>query len=121
MKDKKFDKVKDAITIKKFLSQYLNINSSCIKLRHCDLKEFESPLVVTVSNDYADKNPDLVKEGFLVLVLDSRKDKATYINPSCLRNLVIAKDIKRQINEIDNTKVHTFEDYKELFDLTNQL
>ena len=121
MKDKKYDKTKDTISIKQFLFQYLNINSSCIRLRHCDLKQFESPLVVTVSNDYADKNPDLIKEGFLILVLDCKKDKATYINPKCIRTLVQARTIRQRLLELEKTKVYTFEDYKVLFDLANEL
>ena len=121
MKDKKYDKTKDTISIKQFLFQYLNINSSCIRLRHCDLKQFESPLVVTVSNDYADKNPDLIKEGFLILVLDCKKDKATFINPKCIRTLVQARTIRERLLELEKTKVYTFEDYKVLFDLANEL
>lgn len=121
MKDKKYDKAKDTISIKQFLFQYLNINSSCIRLRHCDLKKFESPLVVMVGNEYADKNPDLVKEGFLILVLDCKKDKATYINPTYLKNIVIAKGIIAKMEEIERTKVYTFEDYKELYDLSKKL
>ena len=121
MKDKKYDSVKDAISIRTFLSQYLGIESSCIKLRHCDLKGFHSPLVVGVSNEYADKNPDLVKEGFLIIVLDCKNNRGTYINPRFLKTLVASKDIRERIEELESIKSKTFEDFKVLFDKTNEL
>ncbi len=121
MKDKRYDKAKDAISIKQFLSQYLNVNSSCIKLRHCDLRELHSPLVVGVSNDYADKNPDLVKEGFLIIVLDCKHNRGTYVNPKYLMNMAISKGLREKITEIEKMRSKTFEDFKELFDKVNEL
>jgi hypothetical protein len=121
MKEKKYDKVKDAISIREFLSRYLGIESTCIKLRHCDLKEFRSPLVVGVSNDYADKNPDLVKEGFLILVLDCKNNRGTYVNPKFLKTLVASKGIRQKIEELEKIRSKTFEDFKVLFDKTNEL
>jgi len=125
MKYKKYDSVKDTITIKEFLLQYLGIDEPCLRLRHCDLKEFRSPLVVGVSNEYADKNPDLVKEGFLILVLDCKNNRGTYVNPRFLKALVASKGIREKIEELEKMRSKTFEDFKILFDkateLTNEL
>lgn len=73
MDNRKYDIAKDSISIGQFVCQYLDIKADCRNLKHQGLKSFGSPLVVGVSNKYADKNPDLVKKGILIIVLDCKK------------------------------------------------
>ena len=78
MDNRKYDRSKDCISIGQFVHQYLGINDenlNCSNLKHCGLKSFASPMIIGISNNYADKNPDLVKNGTLLIVLDCKQNR----------------------------------------------
>ncbi len=106
MDNRKYNIAKDSISISQFVSQYLNIDTNCKNLRHQGLKSLNSPLVVGVSNEYANKNPELVKKGILLIVLDSRKNKGTYINPIKLRELINKELVDEEIKEISKIRIY---------------
>jgi hypothetical protein len=87
---KYLDKIddKDVITIEAFVNEYLNIKSNASKLLHCGLKDLNCPYVVGVSNEFASKNMDLVKKGYLLVVVDFHHNKGTYLNPFYLKKLL---------------------------------
>lgn len=115
MDNRKYDMTKDSISIGQFVSQYLEINVDCTNLKHKGLKSFDSPFVIGVSNSYADKNPELVKKGFLLLVLDCKKNKGTYINPIALRSLLDKELVEDELRELQKIRTHNFEEMNDFF------
>lgn len=101
MDNRKYDVSKDSINIGQFVNQYLGIDADCSNLKHAGLKSFDSPFVIGVSNDYADKNPELVKKGILLIVIDCRKNKGTYINPHRLQELLEKDIVEEEIRELE--------------------
>ena len=86
------------ITIGTFVNQFLGINADCSKLWHQGLKELGSSFVFGVDNNFANKNPDLVYKGELLLVVDARGNRGTYINPDFLRSLLNKDDLERELS-----------------------
>lgn len=111
-KEKYFDKYSDTISIGKFVNCYLGIDADCRNLRHMGLKSLESPYEVGISNAYADKNPEYVKNGMILLVLDSRGDRASYINPVVLKKLASGEEDNLQ-KIIRTSKIHSFNELSE--------
>lgn len=110
MDNRKYDISKDSISIGQFVNQYLEIDADCSNLKHIGLRSFCSPLVIGVSNTYADKNPELVKRGFLLIVLDCKKNKGTYINPIKLRELIDKDLIEDELNELEKIRISNLEE-----------
>lgn len=88
--------IDDAITINDFVNNFLMIKCDASKLLHCGLKDLNCPYVVGVANDFANKNPELVKLGQLLVVIDYKKRRGTYINPVYLRKILNKSDIERE-------------------------
>ena len=88
--------IEDTITIGKFVNEYLDMRSfgTKQKLYHSGLKEFGDKFAIPVSNEIADRNPELVKHGYLLLVMDARHNRATYINPLFLKQLLEERKAK---------------------------
>ena len=59
--------IEDAITLNDFVNNFLMIKSDASNLYHSGLKDLSCPYVVGVSNDFANKNPELVKQGYLLI------------------------------------------------------
>lgn len=113
---KRYDKIEDAITIKKFVNNYLGtMDVDCENLRHIGLKSFCNPLVVGVSNNFADKNPDYVKTGDILIVIDSRGDRGSYINPNLLRKLTDEENIANIEELIKNAKIFDLRELGQFF------
>ena len=105
----------DTITMGEFWHNYLGMpEHDCSNLRHMGLKSMEIPYVVGVSNDFADSNPDLVLTGDILIVMDSRNHKGTYINPKILLKLENKEELieaqrllyKIRIHELKNLTTH---------------
>ena len=107
----------NCISISNYVTSYLGISGDFKDLFHCGLKELNNPYVMGVDNNFANKNPELVHNGYLLLVIDSHNNRGTYINPSYLKSLVdsekiekIFKSFQRQrVTDLKNLKMHYLE------------
>lgn len=114
--DKKFDKINDTISIDRFVSNYLGtFDVDCRKLRHVGLKSFGNPYVVGVSNDFARKNPEYVKTGKILLVLDCRGDLGSYINPELLRKLTDTESIEDTKKILQSARISNLGELSDYF------
>lgn len=95
----------DTITINEFVNNYLGISSDATKLYHSGLKDLQSPYVVGVSNEFANKNQKLVKNGFLLLVMDARNNRGTYINPYHLKLLLTKEENEKEYKCIQKQRI----------------
>jgi hypothetical protein len=82
-------------------------------LWHHGLKEIGSPLVIGVDNEYANKNPDKVYGGELLLVIDAKGNRGTYVNPAFIRQLIESEDIELELKKLRRTGVKQLEDLEE--------
>lgn len=113
---KKYDRITDAITIGKFVNNYLGANDvDCKNLRHIGLRSFGNPLVVGVSNEFADKNPEYVKTGSILIVIDSRGDRGSYINPELLIKVTDKENIKNIEKIIRKAKIFDLRELGQFF------
>ena len=99
----------DTISINDYVNNFLMIKSDSSNLMHCGLKDLNCPYVVGVSNDFANKNPELVKQGFLLIVTDVKRKRGTYINPVYLRKILEKNDIEREFALFSRKRVHELE------------
>ena len=72
------------------------IECDASNLYHSGLKDLKCPYVVGVSNDFANKNPETVKQGFLLIVTDCRKKRGTYVNPIYLRKILDKSNVEKE-------------------------
>ena len=79
-------------------------------LWHHGLKEIGSPLVFGVDNEYANKNPDRVYDGELLLVIDSKGNRGTYVNPIFIKKLIESEDIENELNKLRKTGIHQLDE-----------
>ena len=101
--------LEDTITINDYVNNFLNIKSDASNLMHCGLKDLKCPYVVGISNDFANKNPELVKQGFLLIVTDCRRKRGTYINPVYLRKILEKSDVEREFELFSRQRLHDLE------------
>lgn len=87
------------IGINEFVNYYLLRDSeekvNAHKLYHSSLKKLTHGNLIGISNEFAYQNPKYIKCGYLVVVLDGRKNPGTYINPIVLKNYIAATDSKK--------------------------
>lgn len=115
MSKKEFDR-DNCITINQFVNDYLGICTNCEKLRHSGLKDLELPLVVGVSNDFAYLNPEYIYNGYLLIVIDSRNNKGTYINPHILYELAYSEEIFELKKRLEKTRICDLTKIREHYD-----
>lgn len=82
------------ISMQEYAKHYLGLPGNYETLLHCGLKTLHCPYVVGVDNRFANKNPELVYQGFLLLVLDYKQRRGTYINPIYLKRMITKSDEK---------------------------
>ena len=82
-------------------------------LWHHGLKEIGSPLVIGVDNEYANKNPDKVYSGELLLVIDSKGNRGTYVNPAFIRQLIESEDVEKELRKLRKTGIHQLDELEE--------
>ena len=87
----------DSISISRYVNDYLGIPGNCSKLYHSGLKELGCEYVMGVDNNFANKNPELVHQGYLLLVIDAKHHRGTYINPYYLRKIMNKDDVEKEL------------------------
>lgn len=91
----------DCIPIDRYVHEFLGINITMSgdysNLLHCGLKDLGCDYVMGVDNNFANKNPELVHQGYLLLVIDAHNKRGTYINPFYLKKY-ISKDAERELD-----------------------
>lgn len=86
--------IENTISMQEYTKHYLGLPENYETLLHCGLKVLHCPYVVGVDNRFANKNPELVYQGFLLLVLDFKQRRGTYINPIYLKQMITNQDEK---------------------------
>ena len=76
------------IPMKTFVNEYLGVQHNCKNLWHSGLKNLGSMWVFGVDNNYANLHPERVYDRDLLIVIDSRGNRGTYVNPLKLRELL---------------------------------
>lgn len=107
----------DEITMEKFLCNYLGAeNIDCSNLYHSGLRSLQNPLVIGISNSFAEKNPEYVMSGEILKVIDARNNLGSYINPLLLINYTDLTDKNRELEEIvKKSRVTELEKLQELY------
>ena len=82
-------------------------------LWHHGLKEIGSPLVFGVSNEYANDNPDKVYGGELLLVIDAKGNRGTYVNPIFIQKLIESEDIEEELAKLRKTGIHQLDELED--------
>ena len=80
--------INDAIMIGDFVNNYLDIEGDCSNLWLSGLKDLNSPFLFGVSNDFANENVKLVRNRTLLLVIDGKGHRGTYVNPNLIKNIL---------------------------------
>ena len=86
--------IDDAMSIGKYVNNYLHISGNCSNLYLHSLKDLGCEYVIGVDNNFANKHPEFVYQGYLLLVIDVKHNRGTYINP-----YYIEKILNREIIE----------------------
>ena len=107
--------IENSISIGKFVNEYLNIQGDCKDLYHSGLKELGSNYVMGVDNNFANKNPELVKQGYLLLVIDARNKRGTYVNPFYLERILAKEEVERELDVFSKAGVHDLEKVVEYY------
>ena len=107
--------IDDAITIDRFVHDYLNIQGDCSKLYHSGLKELESEYVMGVDNNFANKNPELVRDGYLLLVIDAKNNRGTYINPFYLQKILNKDEVEKEFSVLSKKRITDLEKLDEYY------
>ncbi|MCR4581240.1 MAG: hypothetical protein K5666_01870 [Bacilli bacterium] len=95
------------IPISDFVNYYLGITGNCKNLWHSGLKDLGSIYLFGVDNNFANKHPDKVYTGELLLVVDARGNVGTYINPNLIKNLIESEDAQVELRHLRKTGVQT--------------
>ena len=111
----------NTISIRRFVNEYLAIDNECYGLLHKGLKSFESPYIMTISNEFAYKNPEYVQNGYLVLVVDSYNNLATYINPYYLKRVIETGNIEEEFRVFSKKEINDFNELLEFYNKYCQL
>lgn len=113
----------DEISISRFVQEYLGVeNVNCKNLYHRGLKSFESPLVIGISNDTAEKFPDLVATGEILKVRDARGHLGTYLNPNIIIGYANNLENKEQLEKtLKKIRINEFKKLQELYNEAKKL
>ena len=95
----------DSISIDRYVNEFLGIPGDCSNLLHCGLKDLKCNYIMGVDNNFANKNPELVHQGYLLLVIDAHNKRGTYINPHHLRRY-INKDAEKELQIFRKKRVN---------------
>lgn len=112
------------ISITRFLREYLGfdvyekqkkdseekyvLGNKTLDLYHSGLKDLKIPYVKGISHEYANQHPEYVLGGYIVLVVDTKGKKATYLNPILIKEYINRAKVFDEYQEIcekaENTK-----------------
>ena len=94
----------DAISIDRFVNAFLGYQTDCSNLYHSGLRDLELDFVIGVDNNFANKNPEYVKRGYLLIVIDARNNRGTYLNPVYIQKYLNKEDILRTYYKFSRMK-----------------
>ena len=110
----------DSISMTKFVTAFLGYQMDCKTLYHSGLRELNLEYVIGVDNNFANKNPEYVKRGFLLIVIDGKNNRGTYLNPVYIRQYLAKDDVEsvynafHRLQQIEFEKIQTYyEKYRE--------
>lgn len=99
--------IENTISIDEYATHYLGLPGNYEMMLHCGLKDLKCPYVVGLDNRFANKNPELVYKGFLLLVMDYKRRRGTYVNPIYLKRVVTRLD-EKALEVMERVRVHDF-------------
>ena len=68
-----------------------------------------------VDNNFANKNPELVKQGYLLLVIDARNKRGTYVNPFYLERVLEKDQVEKEFSVFSKVGLHDLEKIDEYY------
>ena len=105
--------IENTISMQEYTKHYLGLPGNYETLLHCGLKVLRCPYVIGVDNRFANKNPELVYQGFLLLVLDFKQRRGTYINPIYLKQMIASQEEeslqkleKQHVNDLQQLQLY---------------
>ena len=110
--------IDDAISITKFVTTFLGYQMDCSNLYHCGLRELGLDNVIGVDNNFANKNIEYVKKGFLIIVIDAKGKRGTYLNPVYIQKYLEKDDVEDLYNafhKLQAIELKKINDYYEKF------
>jgi len=114
----------DAITIHSFLKNYLHTRTNGdMELTLTTLKYLglTSGYVMGVHDNFAKNNPELVDQGFLLLVKDPNHNRGTYINPQYIDKLLNKDILDIKLKKFSNPQTINLEDLSDYYDEYQEL
>ncbi len=109
----------NTITIYSFLRDYLHtrttgeLDMTLTTLKYLGLP---SSYVMGVHENFAKNNPELVHQGFLVMVKDPNHNRGTYINPIFIENLLNSEKLEIKLQKFSSLRNATLDDLSDYFD-----
>lgn len=104
----------NTITIHEFLKNYLHAHTNPefdkMTLPTLKLLGYKSGFVMGVHENFAKNNPELLEQGFLLLVKDPEHHRAIYINPYFIYKLLEDEEIDLELKKFSNPKSINFEE-----------
>lgn len=117
----------DTITIYNFLRNYLHtrtLGSMEMTLTSLKYLGLPSSYVMAVHDNFAKNNPELVHQGYLVMVKDPNHNRATYINPVFINRLLKNDELEAKLQKFSTPQAIDLEDladyYEEYQELLNK-
>jgi hypothetical protein len=111
----------DTITISRFVNSYLGINMDCSNLYHEGLKELlgayeindritPADFLFPLPNRIADNNPQLVYDGYVLVVIDNKKNgcRKDYLSPTILKEILRKPEVEEHRKELTRNGVKDF-------------
>lgn len=111
----------DTITISRFVNEFLGLQADCSNLYHSGLKDLNISLVVGVDNNFANKNPEYVKSGLLLLVIDAKGNRGTYINPKKLHEFFEKEEIDEEFKVFMKQRISDIRKVSDYYAKYNEL
>lgn len=76
------------------------LGNKTLDLYHSGLKDLKIPYVKGISHEYANQHPEYVLGGYIVLVVDTKGKKATYLNPILIKEYINRAKVFDEYQEI---------------------
>ncbi|MBE6161620.1 MAG: hypothetical protein E7158_05345 [Firmicutes bacterium] len=105
----------DSISISKFVNHYLEFDCDAKNLYHSGLRELQLDYVIGIDNNFANKNSEYVKRGFLLIVIDAKGKRGTYLNPVYIKKYLERADIAKVLSTFQKIQQIEFPKLDEYF------
>lgn len=97
-KEETIEETKEEI-IEETKEEYV-LGNKTLDLYHSGLKDLKIPYVKGISHEYANQHPEYVLGGYIVLVVDTKGKKATYLNPILIKEYINRAKVFDEYQEI---------------------